>query len=390
MKKILIVNSYYSPDILGGAEVSTQLLAESLAKHHKVCVLTTGSHKLGVKIDRVNGVEVFRLPCFNLYWQGRKKDRNPFLKLGWHLINTFSPLQYKLIDQVIKAINPDIIHTQNLSGIGTYFWKIAKKNRIPIVHTTRDYALFEPVKSHLVNRILSYFNRERSKYVDMVVGISQYILDKHTSERFFLNSKKSVVFNVVNSKRYSRKEYRKGEPLIVGYFGQLDRKKGIDQLVKAIQLIEDKIVDKLVICGTGDLEPELLKQAQVDERIKLRGKIPLAAVNEQMAKVDLTVVPSVWEEPFGRVIIESYNQGTPVMATNVGGIPELMIHKEFLIHNKIQDNIKDLIERFSKIDNQQMKQIIEDNYTESLKYNDNLSLYINIYDEILALKHDSY
>ena len=57
-EKILIVNSYYAPNILGGAEISTQLLAEDLKKEYKVCILTTGAQKSGIIKDEKNGVEI--------------------------------------------------------------------------------------------------------------------------------------------------------------------------------------------------------------------------------------------------------------------------------------------------------------------------------------------
>lgn len=90
-------------------------------------------------------------------------------------------------------------------------------------------------------------------------------------------------------------------------------------MTQAIGLLSKDIVSKLVICGTGELEAKLQKQTEQDERIIFRGRLSLKEVNEQMANVDLTIVPSLWDEPFGRVIIESYNQGTPVLAFHVGG-----------------------------------------------------------------------
>ena len=146
------------------------------------------------------------------------------------------------------------MHTQNLNGIGTYIWRIAKQLNIPTVHTTRDYALFEPVNNQFINKVLLHFNRVRSKYVDCVVGISQFILDEHKQRGLFLNSEESTIHNIVNAKRYERKLRREGEPLVIGYFGQLTKVKGIDLLVKAVSLLPAEVVKEFVICGTGELE----------------------------------------------------------------------------------------------------------------------------------------
>lgn len=384
MKKILIVNSYYAPTIVGGAEISTQLLAEDLTKYYKVCVLTTGSHRIGIKREENNGVEIYRIPCLNLYWPVGNNSKSNLIKLGWHLINVFNPFQYILLKKIVKEINPDIIHTQNLNGIGTYIWKIAKNLKLTTIHTTRDYTLFNPVKNSYVNKLLANIHKRRSNnYVDRVVGISRFILDQHREKGFFQYSQDSIIHNVVNSKRYQRKERYEGDPLIIGYFGQIEEIKGIDKLVDTISKMDKNIVQKLIICGTGSLEEELKAKFCSDERIIFRGKIPLADVNKQMANVDLTVVPSVWEEPFGRVIIESYNQGTPVIATNVGGIKEIVQEPKYLINKINQLGIQEAIFNFQEYNNIEIKEAINDSLRKSEKYKQNVSLYIQDYEENL-------
>lgn len=61
-------------------------------------------------------------------------------------------------------------------------------------------------------------------------------------------------------------------------------------------------------------------------------------------KVDFLVVPSIWEEPFGRVIVESFSSNTPVIASNIGGIPEIFhCNKQFLFEPNKQSLIDMLI-----------------------------------------------
>ncbi|EOG8708300.1 glycosyltransferase family 4 protein [Bacillus cereus] len=379
MKKILIVNSYYAPTIVGGAEVSTQLLAEGLTKHYQVYVLTTGSQKSGIQKEEKNGVKIYRIPCMNLYWPAEQRDRSNLMKLGWHFINTFNIKQYKLLKKLLVEIRPDIMHTQNLNGVGTYIWGIAKKLGIITVHTTRDYALFEPVKIQFINKILLHFNKRRSKYVDYVVGISEFILNKHKEKNIFPYSKESVVHNIVNAMRCERKPRKVGSPLIIGYFGQLSEKKGVHLLTQAIGLLSKDIVSKLVICGTGELEAKLRKQTEQDERIIFRGRLSLTEVNEQMANVDLTIVPSLWDEPFGRVIIESYNQGTPVLAFHVGGIPEVIYDKGWLLASQKANSIAEKIQSIQKQTESDFMNDINDCYYASEQYKDNINQYLEIY-----------
>lgn len=379
MKKILIVNSYYDPTIIGGAEISTQLLAEGLTKDYKVYVLTTGNQKSGLIREEKNGVEIYRIPCMNLYWPAERKNRSNLMKLGWHLVNAINPRQYYFLKNLLNEIKPDFIHTQNLNGIGTYIWSLSNRLGIPTVHTTRDYALFEPVKNSRLNKVLSYINRRRSEYVDCSVGISQFIIKKHEMNGFFQNSRKEVVHNIVKSKNYERRERKEGEPLVIGYFGQLEEIKGVKLLSEAMQSLEKKVVSKLIICGTGQLENELQKKAEQDDRIILMGKIPLEEVNQLMSQIDVTIVPSIWEEPFGRVIIESYNQGTPVIATAVGGIPELIIDKELLVAKGDGEQLINSIKKFAALNDKQISKNIRESLEASRYYHDNIALYNRIY-----------
>lgn len=382
MKKILIVNSYYAPTIIGGAEISTQLLAEGLTKYYKVSVLTTGLQKEGILKEVINGVTVFRIPCMNIYWPPQKGDPSSLAKLVWHSLNNYNAKQFRLIKSLLIEIKPDIIHTQNLMNIGTYIWSIAKELDINIVHTIRDYALQVPVNNKFLNSIFSKFNRKRSNNVNCVVGISRFVLEFFKNKNFFEGSKGYVIHNIVNAQRFERRIRKNGEPLRIGYFGQIEEIKGIQLLVEAMRKLDHKIVKELIICGTGSLENKLRKETILDSRIVFKGKLSTAEVYKQMAHVDLTIVPSIWEEPFGRVIIESYNQGTPVIAGNVGGIPDLIFNKKLLLPHINVDQLSKNIENYYYLSENQKNKLIIDSYRESEKYKDNISLYIDIYENL--------
>ena len=383
MQKILIVNSFYYPDIRGGAEISTQLLAEGLSENYEVHVLTTGNQKQNILKEEINGVKVHRIPCRNIYWSGQIYPRSNVKKCIWHLINNYNPIQQKVVKEVIREISPSLIHTQNLMGIGTYLWNVAAKLDIPVIHTTRDYALVEPVNNKYVNQFIKYFNKKRSLRVNHVVGISKFILEKHQEESIFLNTPFSAIHNVVSAPRYPRKERREKEPLKLGYYGQLEDNKGVNILLEAVRGISSSKVGKVFVCGVGTKEGELKEAFQSDERIDFKGKLSIEDVYRTMASTDLTIVPSIWEEPFGRVIIESYNQGTPVIASNKGGIPEIIESEKYLFNLQDESDLIGKIESFFELDKDEVDTEIQKMYESSSEYHDNLELYIDVYNRII-------
>lgn len=287
-----------------------------------------------------------------------------------------------MLENIIQHIKPDIIHSQNLMGIGTYIWKIANKYSIPVIHTLRDYALFQPVSNKYINKIIEVVNRKRSGRVQAVVGISNYILNQHLNRGFFEDSFSTSIHNVVKSERYSKKIRLEGEPLTIGYFGQLERNKGVELLLKAVSELDSSIVKKVIICGTGKEEANLKVQAKNDTRIIFKGKISHEQAQKIMAQVDLTVVPSIWEEPFGRVIIESYAQGTPVIASNVGGIPEVIYKKSYLFNPSEPKELKDKIIDFYHLGSKDLQREVESLVNYSHRFRDNISYYIEVYESI--------
>lgn len=110
-------------------------------------------------------------------------------------------------------------------------------------------------------------------------------------------------------------------PVDLLYAGQLLRGKGVHVLLRAMALMRRPRT--LDVVGTGNFEPYLRQLAErlgVAERVRWRGAVPNAA--DWMAAAACVVVPSVWQEPYGLVAAEAVALGRPVVASDVGGLPE--------------------------------------------------------------------
>ena len=111
------------------------------------------------------------------------------------------------------------------------------------------------------------------------------------------------------------------------YAGRLTQEKGVLQLVQAWELLSPpgRI---LYLMGDGPLRGELERyiSSRHLESIRLTGFIPHEEQGAVRAACGLSVAPSLWEETFGMVVLESWLHGTPVIVTPNGGLPELITH----------------------------------------------------------------
>src|SRR5262249_38354253 len=107
-----------------------------------------------------------------------------------------------------------------------------------------------------------------------------------------------------------------------GFLGQLRPVKGIEELVDAFLSLPSGSAE-LLIAGKGDAAYERLLKAKTAERDDVRW---LGFVDPQqlLNEIDVLVVPSLWQEPLGLVILEAFAHGRPVIGSQRGGIPELI------------------------------------------------------------------
>ncbi|MBM6382796.1 MAG: glycosyltransferase family 4 protein [Paenibacillus sp.] len=356
MHKILIAHSLYPPHVIGGAEISTQILAQTLSPSYQVKVMTVGSHKDGEVItDTINGIEILRLPFNNRYWIGDStKQVSAPDKVLWRVQDIFNRKQYQHIKQYLLQTKPSVIHTQNIPGLSLAIWKAAYELHIPVVHTLRDFSLIEPIKIEAYSKIYRQISKRYSRMISAVIGISGHILRTHTGLGLFERSSKHVIHNIVENNEevqnlYASKQVHHDQPLEIGYFGQLTEVKGVQYLIEAVKQLNEQIVGKLFIFGDGPMVEELKGISGSDPRIKFMGKLDKSQIPLKMRDMDLTIVPSTWNEPFGRVVIESYQVGTPIYASRVGGMSEILLDAEqfsFAPHS-VEDITKSILHYYN-------------------------------------------
>ena len=113
------------------------------------------------------------------------------------------------------------------------------------------------------------------------------------------------------------------------YVGQLIRGKGVDLLLQAFKELTCDF--RATIVGTGNAEPKLkalCNKLGLDNRVKFSGWVRNEDLGHFYSKAKVVVVPSRWPEPFGMIGLEAMHHGRPVVAFDVGGIPDWLDHME--------------------------------------------------------------
>ncbi|KXV10979.1 glycosyl transferase [Caballeronia megalochromosomata] len=336
--KILIANTLYFPDEPGGAEVSTRLLAEGLVRAGievcVVCATGTGADR----VDDVNGVKVYRLRSVNLYWPHLREKHGRVAKLIWHAIDVYNVIMSRKLSSIIAREKPDVISTSNLSCLSVDIWRLARNAGVPIVHTARDYYLMCPTAimfSHAkpcqrqcgVCAVYAQPKRVASGRVAAAVGVSRFVLQKHLESGYFSRATRTaVIYNscdALEDDATSPRRMRryKGGPVRLGLLGRVSREKGLEVLLEQL-LADDTLQWTLAVGGHADADYlQSIKAKYDDPRVEYLGRVEPGKFFDS---IDILVVPSIWNEPFGRVTVEAYSHGVPVVGANTGGIPEVI------------------------------------------------------------------
>lgn len=109
------------------------------------------------------------------------------------------------------------------------------------------------------------------------------------------------------------------------YLGRLEPEKGLRELCSAFFSVVSRYPElHLTIAGWGSLEAELRHAYGSCPYITFAGKVFGKDKNRLLSSITALIVPSTWQETFGMVVLEGYAYGKPVIASKIGGLPELV------------------------------------------------------------------
>ena len=311
MKTILYLNKVAE---LGGAEISLLTLVQDIQKYDYRPLVVLGSDgPLRKRLEKLNvGVYIYPLDFPHL------QNPIPFLKSVFFL------------SHVIKTEKVQLIHSNTLWD-NQYSVVAAKLTGIPHILHVRGFPEREASWKSLYNLgSLAICNSEHTKNIFLKYS------------RF--KKKIEVVYNAVDTEKFSPDLERRSEmrlcygfvdsDFVMGMAGRLAEKKGQLFLMKTLlPMLKNNSNYRLLIAGDAKIHPDTTYPKEIASFIRqngLDGNVILTGYVEDMngfyTALDLFLLPS-FREPFGRVLIEAMATETPVIASRVGGVPEVVDHE---------------------------------------------------------------
>ncbi|QIZ72963.1 glycosyltransferase family 4 protein [Oxynema aestuarii] len=312
---------------LGGKHLSLFEVCQELAKR--------GHHIILIYLRTGDLLEEYQKFCVNLiHIEEWRIDRQHPITSSIKFLKTITAVSCLL---KIPSYRNSLIYFDN------YLWSpfaiaLSYLKRIPSVFHIR-LALGEKIIFHKQDTYaISKINR--------FIAISNHTLKTWSHTLNLSPSKIQVIYNGTNTEKFKpitnyqslRKQWKiPPGTRVISYIGRLDPEKGIETLLKAcaLAIVKFKIPLKIFLAGIPVAHrtekdkqqyqlnlQKLIKDLKLQNNVKILGHVKTTSILYQLS--DLTILPSIYPEPFGRSIIESMACGTPVIASNIGGIPEIL------------------------------------------------------------------
>jgi len=317
---VLQLASLVPPARFGGAERVVGSFAEQL----ELAGFTV--HNRGLKPrggdDSEPGVSIE-----NVYWPFDGRRRGALPRAVWHGVDTFLLTARRTVADLVDELDPDVLVTHNLRGWGLAPWVVAAERQLPLVHVVHDYGLVcnsttlwsaGPCEGVCTACRPRAWAARRHWPGGRVVGVSRAVLAEHAKRGLEDFGDGAVVHPTAAAQKPTsagRLARGDGPPTTVGYLGRLGEAKGIDVLLGAVADGQRR----LVVAGEG--EPAYVDQlrARTGGNVQWFGWTDTAAFFDG---IDVLVVPSVWLEPFGLVVVEAAHAGVPVLIAERPGLIE--------------------------------------------------------------------
>lgn len=341
---IAFLTARYPPDVIGGGEVSTRLLAEALAESGHTVTVLCGS--LEERDEMAGGVRILRARSLHAWWA---KPLNETL---------VSRQTARAVSRILRILPapPVIVHAQEFrSALALAFLEhphrvVTVRDYAPICGTTsnlwftgeacdgcswmnvltRCHRVAEaslPRKPFLVWQYKTNLPARWAAYraIPQHIYTSEVLRDRVLTRLLPAPSIQTIVLpNPVDPTWLQHPTVEPpNEPILYG-FGRLEFSKGTDTLLQACTILVSSFPGLRLHLGGGEVSRyrALAAGLRISRHIVFHGSLTNAGVRDVIDQAAVVVAPHRWEEPFGRAALEAGARARPLVTSDRGGVRE--------------------------------------------------------------------
>lgn len=363
--KILQVVHYFLPRHVAGTEVYTYTLSKALmARGHRVRIYTKEDGFSDREFEETE-TTYDDIPVRTVYFNRRGLQARSVVHAFYLSIS--NPVIDQSFDLFLHEFRPDVVHFQHTDGLSASMIAVARMHGIPVVFTLNDYwsmchrtqlikpnleicggpesgakcaacidhpmvtnRRLEPVirmGGRIAGMYRARFMRAMLLKADLLISPLEFLRQRFIE--FGIPLDKILVLDYgLSPERFAVVQRRPSSRIRFGFVGTIVVHKGVHVLVDAFHGLPTGRAE-LLIYGDPAVAPEYYQSVKEKARhpdIKFMGAFKNSEVAEVLAGIDALVVPSIWPENSPLTIHEAFLAKIPVIASRVGGIPELVQH----------------------------------------------------------------
>lgn len=338
--RICIFASNYLPNLGGLERYLYNLTAELLKRKHEVVIVTSNVANYAWK-EEMQGVIVYRLPCFGLL-----NGRFPVSKYN---------KEYRRIMKEVDKQKYDFLLVTPRFYVHSFFGaKYAKSRKIPALvleHGTGHFTVnniildfFGRIYEHTISGLVKHYIKD---FAGVSEACNQWL--KHFGIHTSLVLYNTVDFNMINSIMESETtDYRKkynvpSDGVVITYTGRMVPEKGILKLYEACKNANNKEKIYLFAAGTGELYEEL--KGKANKHFIPIGRLEFREVVSLLKQTDIFCLPTDFSEGFPTSVLEAVATKCYVITTKNGGSKELITDRTYgtiLQENTVQELMQEI------------------------------------------------
>lgn len=269
----------------------------------------------------IEGIEVIEYPPSSSWW-----SRLPRRRFGGGWLRWIAG--WPRWKGILRKFRPDIVHVHYLSAQARDYFYYRGRFRLIVSSYGSDVVFSDSSPRPETRRRL----RSLLRQADEITSTSRFLEEATRRWTPRLRPIHVIPFGVDCEVFRPRQDNTDDNgPLVIGFIKHLEEKYGPRVLIEAFARVCEELQDKvrLVLAGTGSLDSDLRLQARamdLDQRIDFIGRVAHEKVPALLQEIDIAAMPSLVSESFGVAAIEASACEIPVVASNVGGVPEAVIH----------------------------------------------------------------